>query len=153
MVMMTAAEVLQGGVLVLAGTGLLVLAAVACLALMRGLIFIVTAIVLVGFAFDAELQSKFTAALLGWLALLYLPPLVVAVVWRQATRRRVVIAGRIAAPSAAELAQQAIADDEARVGTRQHLKAARERDRREQEGDDRRTRDLEQQGAFSLWNQ
>jgi hypothetical protein len=148
--MMTAEDVMQAGALVLVGIALLMLAAIAYFALMRWLILIVPAIVLVGFAFDAEMQWKFTAALVGLLALLYLPPLVVAVVWRQVAGLRPVIASKTALPSPTETACQTLADDEARLSARQDNRAAQ--DRRDREDDDNRARDLERQGAFSFWN-
>jgi hypothetical protein len=125
-------------------------AAIAWLALLRWLIVIVPAIVLVGFAFAPELQLRFTATLLGVLALLYLPPLTVAWVWRQVTGLRPAALAKAGLPSAMELAHQTFADEEARDRADRQGKAAREA--REQDDRDNRARDLEQQGMVSLWS-
>jgi hypothetical protein len=126
--MMTVAEIWQWFGMVVAGV------AVVYLALMRWLIVIVPTIMLVGFAFESDLQLRFTAALLGVLAILYLPPLAVAWVWRQIAGHRPVAFAEAGPPSAMELVHQMCADEE-----------ARERDDR-----DGQARDLERQGAFSL---
>ncbi|MGL4439506.1 MAG: hypothetical protein ACRCUE_09550 [Bosea sp. (in: a-proteobacteria)] len=68
--MMTAGDVWPWIGTVVAGVALVVAAAIAWLAILRWLIVIVPAIVLVSFAFAPELQLRFTATLLGALALL-----------------------------------------------------------------------------------
>jgi hypothetical protein len=134
--MMTVVEIWQWMGLVVAGVALVAAVAIAWLAILRWLIVIVPAVVLVGFAFERELQLRFTAVLLGVMAILYLPPLVSAWVWRQVTRSRAVIRARITPPPALEMAHQMCADEKAR----------------EQDDRDGQARDLERQGAFSLWD-
>lgn len=148
--MMTVAEVWQWIGMVVAGAALVSVAAVAYLALLRWLIVIVPVIVLVGFAFEPQLQMRFTAALLGVLGALYLPPLILARVWRQVARARLVTSVRINPPSAMELVHQTVADDMVRETSEWESKAAR--DARDRDDRDSRARDLERQGMVSLWN-
>ena len=135
---------------VVAGAALVVAAAIAWLALLRWLVVIVLAVVLIGFAFKPELQLRFTTALLGALALLYLPPLFMAWVWRQLARSRAVVPAKITPPSALEIAHQAQFDDEARVRTDRESKVPGED--RTRDDCDRRARNLERQGMVSLWS-
>ena len=88
--------------------------------------------------------------LLGMLALLYLPPLLMAWVWRQVTGLRPGAFAKAAPPSAMELAHQTVADEEARDRADRQGKAASEA--RERDDCDGQARDLERQGAFSLWS-
>lgn len=134
----------------LGGIALIAAAAIAWLAILRWLIVIVSAIMLVGFAFEPELQLRFTATLLGVLALLYLPPLTVAWVWLQVTGLRPVALAKAGLPSAMELAHQTFADEEARVRADRQGKAVTEM--RDQDDRDSRARDLERQGMVSLWS-
>ncbi len=147
---MTVAEIWQWIGMVVAGIALLAVVAVVYLALMRWLIVIVPTIMLVGFAFESELQLRFTAALLGVLAILYLPPLAVLWVWRQIAGHRPVAFAEAGPPSAMELAHQMCADEEARDRADRQGKAIREV--RERDDRDGQARDLERQGAFSLWD-
>lgn len=133
-----------------AGVALVAAAAVAWFALLRWLIAVVPAIVLVGFAFEPELQLKFTAALIGLLAVLYLPLLMVAWLWRQLARTRAPVSAGITPPSALEITHQAYTDEEARDGTDRHSKAVSAA--RDQDDRDSRARDLEMQGMISLWS-
>lgn len=148
--MMTAGEVWPWIGTVGAGVALVVAAAIAWLAVLRWLIVIVAAIVLIGFAFAPELQSRFTAMMLGVLAILYLPLLILAWIWRQVARSRAVIRARITPPSALEMAHQTFADDLVRERFEQRTKTAS--DERDQDDRDSRARDLEQQGMVSLWS-
>jgi hypothetical protein len=134
----------------LGGIALIAAAAIAWLALLRWLIVIVPAIVLVGFTFAPELQLRFTMTLFGVLALLYLPPLLMAWVWRQIARSRAVVPARITPPSALEIAHQAHFYEEARVRADRENKVASEV--RERNDSDSRARDLERQGMVSLWS-
>jgi Mn2+/Fe2+ NRAMP family transporter len=144
-----AGEVLLWSATLLAGTGLLAIAFVACLALMRWLVLIVPVIILVGFAFEPELQLRFTATLLGLLAILTLPPLLVAWALRQVMRRRAVTGGA-SPPSALEMAHLSLVDDQAHARRGLLAQAAREaRDRDDRDGE---ARDLERQGMVSLWS-
>lgn len=149
MTIIMAGEVLLWSATLLAGTGLLAIAFVACLALMRWLVLIVPVIILVGFAFEPELQLRFTATLLGLLAILTLPPLLVAWALRQVMRRRAVTWGA-SPPSALEMAHLSLVDDEAHARRGLLAQAAREaRDRDDRDGE---ARDLERQGMVSLWS-
>mgnify|MGYP007006645364 CR=1 FL=1 len=148
--MMTAADVPQGIAIGVACIALLTLAALAYLALMRWLILIVPTIILVGFAFDADMQLRFTVVLLGLLALLYLPPLVIIGVWRQNSNSRAVELNTVRSPSSAEMAHQAFVDDEAGVRSQLAINAAR--DAREEQDLETQARFLEQEGAISLWS-
>jgi Mn2+/Fe2+ NRAMP family transporter len=149
MIINTAGEALLWSATLLAGTGLLAIAFVACLALMRWLVLIVPLIILVGFAFEPELQLRFTATLLGLLAILTLPPLLVAWALRQVMRRAVTTSSA-SPPSALEMAHLSLVDDQAHVSRRLLAKAAREaRDRDDRDGE---ARDLERQGMVSLWS-
>jgi hypothetical protein len=148
--MMTARDVWPWIGTLVAGVALVVAAAIAWLALMRLLIVIVPAIILVGFAFEPEMQLRFTAALLGVLAILYLPPLVLAWIWLQVARSRAVICARITPPSALEMAHQIFADDLVRERFQQRTDAAS--DASDQDDRDDRARDLERQGIVSLWS-
>lgn len=147
---MTTAEIWQWFGMVVAGVALVAAVAITWLALLRWLIVIVLAIVLVGFAFAPELQLRFTMTLLGMLALLYLPPLLMAWVWRQIARSRAVVPAGITPPSALEIAHQAHFDEEARVRADRENKVASEV--RERNDRDSRARDLERQGMVSLWS-
>jgi hypothetical protein len=56
-------------------TGILIVAGIFAYAIvLRWLMVIVPAILLVGFAFEPDVQLRFTLTLLGWLAVLYLLP-------------------------------------------------------------------------------
>jgi hypothetical protein len=146
----TAGEVLLWSATLLAGTGLLAIAFVACLALMRWLVLIVPVIILVGFAFEPELQLRFTATLLGLLAILCLPQLLVAWVLRQVMRRRAVTISSASPRSALEMAHLSLVDDEAHARRGLLAQAAREaRDRDDRDGE---ARDLKRQGMVSLWS-
>lgn len=147
---MTAAEIWQGIGMVVAGIALVAVAAIAYLAILRWVVVIVAAILLVGFAFEPDLQLKFTATLLGGLAILYLPPIVVARVWRQCARLRPVASTGINPPSSLETAYQSFADEETQGGSKRQDKVAR--DARDQDDRDSRVRDLERQGMVSLWS-
>lgn len=122
---------------------------IAYLAVMRWLVVLVPVIIGVGFALETQAQLRFTAALLGTLAILYLPPLLGAWVWRRAARRRRSLRAEIASPSAMERAHHGFADEEARISADRQARATR--DAREQADREARARDLERQGAFSLW--
>lgn len=135
---------------VVAGVALVAVAAVAYLAILRWLIVIVPGVVVVGFAFEAKLQLLFTAALLGVLAILYLPPLVSAWIWRQVARSRAVICARITPPSALEMAHQTFADELVRERLQQRTNVASHA--RDQDDHDSRARDLERQGMVTLWS-
>ena len=148
--MMTAADVTQGIAIVIMGIALLMTAALAYLALMRWLILIVPTIILLGFAFDADMQLRFTVVLLGLLALLFVPPLVIIGVWRQNSNSRAVELSTVRSPSSAEMANQAFVDDEAGVRSQLAINAAR--DAREEQDIEIQARFLEQQGAVSLWS-
>ncbi len=148
--MMTAAEVSYWIGIALAGIALLAVVAVAYLALMRWLIVIVPAIMLVGFAFEPDMQQRFTSTLLGLLAILYVPPLAVAWVWRQIAGLRPGAHAKASPPSAMELSHQMFAAEEARDRADRQGKAAREA--RDQHDHDDRVRDLERQGMVSLWS-
>jgi hypothetical protein len=148
--MMTAGYVWPWIGTVVAGVALVVAAAIAWLALLRWLIVIVPAIVLVGFAFAPELQLRFTMTLFGMLALLYLPPLLMAWIWRQVARSRAAVPAGITPPSALEIAHQAHFDEYARVRADRENKVASEV--RERNDRDSRARDLERQGMVSLWS-
>lgn len=148
--MMTAADVTQGIAIVIMGIALLMTAALAYLALMRWLILIVPTIILLGFAFDADMQLRFTVVLLGLLALLYVPPPVIIGVWRQNSNSRAVELTTVRPPSSAEMAHQAFVDDEAGVRSQLAINAAR--DAREEQDRATQVRVLEQQGAASLWS-
>jgi hypothetical protein len=148
--MMTVAEVSYWIGMIVVGVALLAVVAVIYLAMMRWLIVILPAIVLVGFAFAPEMELRFTAALLGVLAILYLPPLAVAWVWRQIASHRPVAFARAGPPSALELAHQMFAEEEVRDRADRQVKAAREA--RDQDDRDDHARDLEQQGMVSLWS-
>jgi hypothetical protein len=148
--MMTVAEIWQWIGMMVAGVALVAAVAIAWLVILRWLIVILPAVVLVGFAFERELQLRFTATLLGVLAILYLPPLVVAWVWRQVARSRAVLPAGITPPSALEIAQQAQFDELARVrADREHEVASEIRERKDR---DSLARDLERQGMVSLWS-
>lgn len=148
--MMTAGDVCPWIGTVVAGVALVMAAAIAWLVLLRWLIVIIPAIVLVGFAFPPELQLRFTATLLGVLAILYLPPLLMAWVWRQVARSRAAVPAGITPLSALEVAHQAHFDEEARVRADRENKVASEV--RERNDRDSRARDLERQGMVSLWS-
>ena len=148
--MMTAADVAQGIAIGVACIALLTLVALAYLALMRWLILIVPTIILVGFAFDADMQLRFTVVLPGLLALLYLPPLVIIGVWRQNSNSRAVKLNTVRSPSSAEMTHQTFVDDEAGVRSQLAINAAR--DAREEQDLETQARFLEQQGAVSLWS-
>ena len=148
--MMTVAEIWQWMGLVVAWVALVAAVTIAWLAALRWLVVIVLAVILVGFAFESDLQLRFTAALLGVLAILYLPPLTVAWVWRQVTGLRPVALAKAGLPSAMELAHQTFAAEEARDRADRQSKAVREA--RERDDRDNRARDLEQQGMVSLWS-
>lgn len=148
--MMTAADVTQGIAIVIMGIALLMTAALAYLALMRWLILIVPTIILLGFAFDADMQLRFTVVLLGLLALLYVPPLVIIGVWRQNSNSRAVELYTVRSPSSAEMAHQEFVDDEAGVRSQLAINAAR--DALEEQDRATQARFLEQQGAASLWS-
>ena len=148
--MMTAGNVWPWIGTVVAGVALVVAAAIAWLALLRWLIVIVPGVVLVGFAFAPELQLRFTMTLFGVLALLYLPPLLMARVWHQVARSRAVVPAGITPPPALEIAHQAHFDEEARVRADRENKVASEV--RERNDLDSRARDLERQGMVSLWS-
>lgn len=148
--MMTAGDVWPWIGTVVVGVALVVAAAIAWLALLRWLIVIVPAIVLVGFAFAPELQLRFTMTIFGMLALLYLPPLLMAWVWRQFARSRAVVPAGITPPSALEIEHQAHFDEEARVRADRQSKAANYA--RDQDDRDSRARELERQGMVSLWS-
>jgi hypothetical protein len=148
--MMTVAEIWQWIGMVVAGVALIATAAIAWLALLRWLIVIVPAIMLVGFAFTPELQLRFTAVFIGLLAILYLPLLAAAWVWRQVTGLRPVTFSRACPPSALELPHQMFAAEEDRDRADRQGKAAK--DARDQNDRDSRARDLERQGMVSLWN-
>jgi hypothetical protein len=147
---MTAVDISDWIGMSLGGIALIAAAAIAWLALLRWLIIIVPAIVLVGFAFAPELQLRFTMTLVGVLALLYVPPLFIAWVWRQVARSRAVVPTGITPPSALEIAHQAHFDEEARVRADRENKVASEV--RDQDDRDSRARDLERQGMVSLWS-
>lgn len=148
--MMTAADVAQGIAIGVACIALLTLAALAYLALMRWLILIVPTIILVGFAFDTDMQLRLTVVLLGLLALLYVPPLVMVWLWRRNSNSRAVELYTVRSPSSAEMAHQAFVDDEAGVRSQLAINAAR--DAREEQDLEIQARLLEQQGAVSLWS-
>jgi hypothetical protein len=148
--MMTAADVTQGIAIVIMGIALLMTAALAYLALMRWLILIVPTIILVGFAFDADMQLRITVVLLGLLALLSVPPLVIIGVCRQNSNSRASELNTVRSPSSAEMAHQAFVDDEAGVRSQLAINAAR--DAREEQDLETQARFLEQQGAVSLWS-
>jgi hypothetical protein len=148
--MMTAADGTQGIAIVIKGIALLMTAALAYLALMRWLILIVPTIILLGFAFDADMQLRFTVVLLGLLALLSVPPLVIIGVWRQNSNSRASELNTVRSPSSAEMAHQAFVDDEAGVRSQLAINAAR--DAREEQDLETQARFLEQQGAVSLWS-
>ena len=148
--MMTTAEIWQWIGMMVVGVALVAAVAITWLALLRWLIVIVPAIVLVGFAFAPELQLRFTAVLIGLLAILYVPLLAAAWVWRQVTGLRPVSFARAGPPSALELAHQMFADEEARDRADRQGKAASEA--RERDDCDGQASDLERQGAFSLWS-
>jgi hypothetical protein len=148
--MMTAAEVWQWIGTVVAGVALVATVTILYLAILRCLIVIVPGVVLVGFAFEPGLQLRFTATLLGVLAILYLPPLVLAWVWRQVIRSHAVSLARITPPSALEIVHQTFADDLVRERFEQRTKTASEA--RDQDERDSRARDLERQGMVSLWS-
>ncbi len=148
--MMTAADVTQGIAIVIMGIALLMTAALAYLALMRWLILIVPTIILVGFAFDADMQLRITVVLLGLLALLSVPALVIIGVCRQNSNSRASELNTVRSPSSAEMAHQAFVDDEAGVRSQLAINAAR--DAREEQDLETQARFLEQQGAVSLWS-
>lgn len=148
--MMTVAEISYWIGMTLVGVALLAVVAIAWLAILRWLIVIVPATILVGFAFEPEMQLRFTATLLGVLALLYLPPLAVAWILRQVTGLRPVALAKAGLPSAMELAHQMFAEEEVRDRADRQGKAAREA--RDQDDRDDRARDLERQGMVSLWS-
>ncbi|MBX9911048.1 MAG: hypothetical protein K2Z25_20375 [Beijerinckiaceae bacterium] len=148
--MMTAGDVWPWIGTVVAGVALVAAVAITWLALLRWLIVIVPAIVLVGFAFLPELQLRFTAVLIGLLAILYVPLLAAAWVWRQVTGLRPVSFARAGPPSALELAHQMFADEEARDRADRQGKAVTEM--HDQDDRDSRARDLERQGMVSLWS-
>lgn len=148
--MMTAAEV--WGWIGPAGAGAVLLAAagVAYLALLRWLIVVVPTIIIVGFAFEPDLQLKFTVALLGVLAILYLPLLVGVWVLRQVTSPHLGPRAKVKPPSALETAHQAFADEEARAGVERYANTVRKA--RDENDRDARARELERQGMVSLWS-
>ena len=148
--MMTAANVTQGIAIGVVCIALLTLAAFAYLALMRWLILIVPTIILVGFAFEADMQLRFTIVLLGLLALLYVPPLVIVWVCRQNSNSRAVELNTVRPPSSAEMAHEDFVDDEA--GFRSQFAANAARDAGEEQDRAAQARFLEQQGAASLWS-
>ncbi len=131
-------------------TVLLAVAGVAYLALLRWLIVVVPTIIIVGFAFEPELQVKFTVALLGVLAILYLPLLVVVWVLRQVTSLHLARRAKVKPPSALETAHQAFADEEADARVERNANATRKA--RDEDDRDARVRDLERQGMVSLWS-
>jgi hypothetical protein len=147
---MTAAEVWQWIGTVVAGVALIVTVTILYLAILRCLIVIVPGVVLVGFAFEPGLQLRFTAILLGVLAILHLPPLVLAWVWRQVIRSHAVSLASITPPSALEIVHQTFADDLVRERFEQRTKTASEA--RDQDERDSRARDLQRQGMVSLWS-
>lgn len=148
--MMTVGDVWPWIGMVVAGVALVAAVGIAWLAVLRWLFVIVPAIMLFGFAFEPELQLRFTAVLIGLLAILYLPLLAAAWVWLQVTGLRPVSFSRAGPPSALELAHQMFADEEARDRADRHSKAAGEA--RERDDCDDRARDLERQGMVSLWS-
>jgi hypothetical protein len=148
--MMTVAEVWGWIGPACAGAALLAVAGVAYLALLRWLIVVVPTIVLIGFAFESDLQVKFTVALLGVLAILYLPLLVIVWALRQVSSPHLARRAKVNAPSALETAHQAFADEEARAGVERYDNAARKR--RDEDDRDARARELERQGMVSLWS-
>jgi uncharacterized membrane protein YcjF (UPF0283 family) len=119
-------------------------------AAMRRLAVIAAAVTLVGFAFEPEAQLRFTATLLGALAILYLLALLGVWVWHRMGRPHPRLRAQVAQPSALEFAHHDFADEEAHVTVVRQAKAAK--DVREQEEHTARARDLERQGAFSLWS-
>jgi hypothetical protein len=123
---------------------------IAYLAAMRWLMVIAAAVVLVGFAFEPEAQLRFTATLLGALAILYLPPLLGVWGWRQMKGPHPRPRAPVARPSAQELAHHGFADEEASGSADRQAKATK--DAREHEERIAKARDLERQGAFSLWS-
>jgi hypothetical protein len=146
--MMMAGDVVTGIAIVFAGIALLLATAVAYLAILRWLILIVPMIVFVGFAFEPAMQLRFTAVLLGILAILYLPPLLLAWIWRQIAGPRPSVSARINPPSTFETVHQTFADEMARDrADRQGKTASTARD---QDDRDDRARDLERQGMLSL---
>lgn len=147
---MTAMEMGLGAGMVVAVAVGAAAATIAYLAAMRWLMVIAAAVVLVGFAFEPEAQLKFTATLLGALAILYLPALLGVWVWRRMGRPHPRLRAQVAQPSAQELAHHGFADEEVRGSTDRQAKAAR--DAREHEERIAKARDLERQGAFSLWS-
>ncbi len=147
---MTAAQIWGWIGLACAGTVLLAVAGVAYLALLRWLIVVVPTIMLIGFAFEPDLQVKFTVALLGVLAILYLPFLVVVWVLRQVTSPHLARRAKVNPPSALETAHQAFADEEARAGVERYANAIRKA--RDEDDRDARARELERQGMVSLWS-
>jgi hypothetical protein len=148
--MMTVAEVWGWIGLVCAGTLLLAVSGIAYLALLRWLIVVVPTTIIVGFAFEPDLQVKFTVALLGVLAILYLPLLVVVWVLRQMTSPLLARRAKVKPPSALETAHQAFADEEVRAGVERYANAARKA--RDEVDRDARARELERQGMVSLWS-
>jgi hypothetical protein len=147
---MTVAEISYWIGMTVVGVALLAVVAIAWLAILRWLIVIVPATMLVGFAFEPEMQLRFTAVLLGILAILYVPPLTVAWVWRQVTGLRPVALAKAGLPSAMELAHQTFAAEEACDRADRENKVASEV--RERNNRDSRARDLERQGMVSLWS-
>jgi hypothetical protein len=148
--MMTAGDVWPWIGTVVAGVALVSAVAITWLALLRWLIVIFPAIVLVGFAFEPEMQLRFTAVLIGLLAILYVPLLAAAWVWRQVTGLRPVAFARACLPSAMELAYQTFADEETRDRADRKNKVASEVSERNDR--DSRARDRERQGMVSLWS-
>lgn len=136
--------------MVAAGVALVATVTIVYLAILRCLIVIVPAVVLVGFAFEPGLQLRFTATLLGYLAILYLPLLLTAWIWRHVARSRAIIRARITPPSALEIVHQTFADDVVRERFEQRTNASS--DVRDQDDRDSRARDLERQGMVSLWS-
>lgn len=147
---MTVAENWQWIGIVVAGVAFVAVVGIAWLAVLRWLVFIVPAIILVSFAFEPEMQLRFTAVLIGLLAILYVPLLAAAWVWRQVTGLRPVSFARAGPPSALELVHQTFADEEASDRAERQGKAAWEAC--DQDDRDSRARHLEKQGAFSLWS-
>jgi hypothetical protein len=148
--MMTVAEIWQWIGMMVVGVALVTAVAITWLAILRWLIVIVPTVVLVGFVFEPEMQLRFTAVLIGLLAILYLPLLAAAWLWRRVTVLRPLAFARAGPPSALELTHQMFADEEARDRADRQNKAVREA--RDQDDRHDRARDLERQGMVSLWS-
>lgn len=147
---MTLADVVfWSGAILAAWAGIAALV-IAVFALLRWLAVIAAAIIVVGFAFEPETQVRFTATLLGLLAIIYLPLLAGAWAWKQAIRLRAPLPVPVVRASTLQSAHHGFADEEARTKADRQAKTVK--DAREQEERIARARDLERQGAFSLWS-